>query len=66
MGELHISQAFREHQACPIPTPYEPMANFCSKQVLSSFLFKTSIKLIFHVFPKELLHAAMWLKLPKD
>jgi hypothetical protein len=29
------------------------------------FLLKTSIKLIFHVFSKELLHAAMWLKLPK-
>jgi hypothetical protein len=24
------------------------------------------IKLIFPVFSKELLHAAMWLKLPKD
>jgi hypothetical protein len=23
------------------------------------------VKLIFHVFSKELLHAAMWLKLPK-
>jgi hypothetical protein len=28
MSELHISQAFREHQARPIPTPYEPMANY--------------------------------------
>jgi hypothetical protein len=28
-------------------------------------LLKTSIKLIFHIFSKELLHAAMWLKLPK-
>jgi hypothetical protein len=28
-------------------------------------MFKTSIKLIFHEFSKELLHAAMWLKLPK-
>jgi hypothetical protein len=28
-------------------------------------LLKTSMKLIFHVFSKELLHAAMWLKLPK-
>jgi hypothetical protein len=28
-------------------------------------LLKTSIKLIFPVFSKELLHAAMWLKLPK-
>jgi hypothetical protein len=36
-NELHISQAFREHQACPIPTLYEPVANFCWKQVLSSF-----------------------------
>jgi hypothetical protein len=38
-SELHISQAFREHQARPIPTPYEPVANFCWKQVLSSFSF---------------------------
>jgi hypothetical protein len=37
MSELHISQAFCEHQARPIPTPYEPVANFCWKQVLSSF-----------------------------
>jgi hypothetical protein len=29
------------------------------------FLLKTSIKLIFRVFSKELLHAAMWLKLPQ-
>jgi hypothetical protein len=29
MSELHISQAFREHQAHPIPTLYEPVANFC-------------------------------------
>jgi hypothetical protein len=28
-SELHILQAFREHQARPIPTPYEPVANFC-------------------------------------
>jgi hypothetical protein len=28
-SELHISQAFREHQARPIPTPYEPVVNFC-------------------------------------
>jgi hypothetical protein len=27
-SELHISQAFREHQARPIPTPYEPVAIF--------------------------------------
>jgi hypothetical protein len=37
MSELHISQAFCEHQACPIPTPYEPMANFCWKWAISSF-----------------------------
>jgi hypothetical protein len=37
MNELHISQAFREHQACQIPTPYEPVANFCWKRVFSSF-----------------------------
>jgi hypothetical protein len=36
-SELHISQAFREHQARPIPTPYEPVVNFCWNQVLSSF-----------------------------
>jgi hypothetical protein len=29
MSELHISEAFREHQARPIPTPYEPVVNFC-------------------------------------
>jgi hypothetical protein len=34
-SELHISQALREHRACPIPTPYEPVVKFCSKQVLS-------------------------------
>jgi hypothetical protein len=32
-----ISQAFREYQARPIPTLYEPVANFCWKRVLSSF-----------------------------
>jgi hypothetical protein len=37
MSELHISQAFREHQAHPIPTSYEPVASFCWNQVLSSF-----------------------------
>jgi hypothetical protein len=36
MSELHTLQAFREHQARPIPPPYEPVANFCWK-VLSSF-----------------------------
>jgi hypothetical protein len=39
-SELHISQAFHEHQARQIPTLYEPVANFCWKQVLSSiFLY---------------------------
>jgi hypothetical protein len=28
-------------------------------------LLKTSIKLIFHVFLEELLHAAMWLNCPR-
>jgi hypothetical protein len=28
-SELHISQAFCEHQECPIHTPYEPVASFC-------------------------------------
>jgi hypothetical protein len=37
MSELHISQAFREYQARPIPTPYEPVANLYWKWVLSSF-----------------------------
>jgi hypothetical protein len=27
-SELHISQAFRKHQARQIPTPYEPVVNF--------------------------------------
>jgi hypothetical protein len=36
-SELHISQAFREHQACPIPTPFEHVVKFWPKQVLSSF-----------------------------
>ena len=36
-SKLHISQAFREHQACPILAPYEPVVKFCSKRVLSSF-----------------------------
>jgi hypothetical protein len=35
MSELHISQAFREHQARPILTPYELMANFCWKDELT-------------------------------
>jgi hypothetical protein len=33
----YISQAFQGHQTHPIPTLYEPMVKFCSKQVLSSF-----------------------------
>jgi hypothetical protein len=32
---------------------------------MAIFLLKTSIKLIFLVFLEELLHVAMWLKLPK-
>jgi hypothetical protein len=36
-SELHISQAFREHQACLIPAPYEPVVKFCFKWVLNSF-----------------------------
>ena len=38
-SELHISQAFREYQACLIPTLYESVANFCWKWVSSSFFF---------------------------
>jgi hypothetical protein len=56
MSEVHISQAFWEHQACQIPIPYEPVVKFCSKLV---FMF------ILLVFSKELVHTAMWLKLPK-
>jgi hypothetical protein len=37
MTELHISQSFHEQQAHSILTPYEPVVNFCWKQVLSSF-----------------------------
>jgi hypothetical protein len=44
-------------------TPSTPNSN--SVWARGEFLLKTSIKLIFHVFSKELLHAAMWLKLPK-
>jgi hypothetical protein len=44
-------------------TPSTP--NSDSVWTRGKFLLKTSIKLIFHVFSKELLHAAMWLKLPK-
>jgi hypothetical protein len=35
MSKLHISQAFREHQAGPIATPYEPVVKLCSKRVLT-------------------------------
>jgi hypothetical protein len=37
MSLIHISQAFREYQTCPILTSYEPVANFSCKQALSSF-----------------------------
>jgi hypothetical protein len=50
MSELHISQAFREHQAHPIPTPYE---------LEGGVLFKTGFKFIFPIFYEELLHAPM-------
>jgi hypothetical protein len=55
-SELHVSQAFWEHQAHPIATPYEPVVKLCSKPVL---------KFILPVFFEELLHATMWLKVPK-
>jgi hypothetical protein len=44
-SKLHILQAFWDHQARPISTPYEPMVKFCSKWVLCSFFlyfFKSS------------------------
>jgi hypothetical protein len=41
------------------------MSNSDSIWARGEFLLKTSIKLIFPIFSKELLHAAMWLKLPK-
>jgi hypothetical protein len=44
-------------------TPSTPNSN--SIWARGNFLLKTSIKLIFHVFSKEFLHAAMWLKLPQ-
>jgi hypothetical protein len=44
-------------------TPSTP--NSDSVWACGKFLLKKSIKLIFHVFSKELQHAAMWLKLPK-
>jgi hypothetical protein len=37
-SELHISQAFWEHQARQIPTPYKLIVKFCSKWVLSSLI----------------------------
>jgi hypothetical protein len=46
--------------------PWTPsMPNSDSVWARGDVFSKTSIKLIFHVFSKELLHAAMWLKLPK-
>ena len=57
-SELHILQAFQEHQAHQIPTLYEPVVKFCSKWVLSSFF-------MYFVLYEELFHATMWLKLPK-
>jgi hypothetical protein len=39
--------------------------NSDSVWVHGEFLLKTSVKFTFHVFSKELLHAAMWRKLPK-
>jgi hypothetical protein len=42
-------------------TPSTPNSDFVWAH--GEFLLKTSIKLIFHVISKELLHAAMWLKL---
>jgi hypothetical protein len=40
-------------------------SNSDSVWACGDFFLKTSIKLIFYVFSKELLHATMWLKLPK-
>jgi hypothetical protein len=37
--ELDFSQAFREHQARSIPTPYEPEVNFCSKSPENAIFF---------------------------
>jgi hypothetical protein len=39
--------------------------NLDSVWALGKFLFKRSSKLIFHIFSTKILHAAMWLKLPK-
>jgi hypothetical protein len=46
--------------------PWTPStSNSDSIWAYGDFLFKTGIKLIFREFSEELLHAAMWLKLPK-
>jgi hypothetical protein len=42
-SELHILQAFQEHQTRQIPTPYESGVKFCSKWVLSSFFLGTHV-----------------------
>jgi hypothetical protein len=55
-SELHILQAFWEHQARQFLIPYEPVVKFS---------FKMGIKLIFLVFFDELLRVTMWLKLLK-
>jgi hypothetical protein len=44
-SELHISQAFREHQARLILTLYELVVKFCSKHVL----YKYNIAIYFYV-----------------
>jgi hypothetical protein len=36
---LNLSQAFWQHQTCPILILYEPIANFCSKWVVNSFFW---------------------------
>jgi hypothetical protein len=47
--------------------PWTPsMSNFDSIWARGVVLLKMGIKLIFLVFHEELLHEAMWLKLPKD
>jgi hypothetical protein len=38
-SEPDFSQAFREHQARSIPTPYEPVVNFCSKSLENVIFF---------------------------
>jgi hypothetical protein len=37
--ELYFSQAFWQHQARSIPTPYEPVVNFCSKSLENVIFF---------------------------